>query len=199
MRSEQNTTRDDARAPSPDLNEQLKAALVKRRAQQLQKELRQHRLQRVAAASWKNTQDLLTASLDKLQTARTAFVGIIFRPKPRPTKRSRDFSDILKERASDLTEDMAERGQVLAEYRDDISHELRKRGRRVKRTLQKQNRKLQKNLQKQFQQQQKRTFWIAASCAFGLTLVAIVSYQFLQRRSQQRTEEETTQEQPTGS
>jgi len=199
MRSEQNTIKDNVQAAGSDLDEQIKARLVQRRAQQLQKELRQHRLQQVATSSWKNIQDLLVALLDTLQTAGTAFVGRISHPEPRPSKRGGDITDTLKEHASNLTQSIAERRQILAEYRDDLSHELRKRGRHVRRTLQKQNRKLQKKLQQQFQQQQKRTFWIAAGFAFALTIAGIITYQFLYHRSQQRKEEESALELPIGS
>lgn len=192
MQLKQNTMKDDVHAAGSDQDEQIKAELVKKYIQQLQKEVAQGRLQQVTNSLLQNIQDLLAASLDKFQTGGSALVERI----SRPVKRRGDLSDILKERASDLTQDLAERGQVLAEYRDDLSHQLRKRGRRVRRTLQKQNRKLQKSLQKQFQQQQKRIFWIAAGCAFGLTLAGIISYQFLHRRSQQLKEEEAILELP---
>lgn len=181
MQLGQNTIKDDAQAAGTDQDEQIKAELVRRYIQQLQREVAQGRLQQVTHSLWQNIQDLLAASLDKFQTGGSSLVERI----SGPAKRGEDMSDILKER-----------GQAFAEYRDDLSHQLRKRGRRVKRTVQKQNRKLQKSLQKQFQQQQKRIFWIAAGCAFGLTLAGIISYQFLHRRSQQLKEEEASFELP---
>src|SRR5437764_2960043 len=169
MRSERNNIQDNVHAAGSDLDAQIKAELAQRRAQRLQ-----HRLQQVTASPRKNVQDLLAALLDKLQTVRAAFIARISRPTSGPSKRAGDFTYALKGQADNLTQSIAERGQILAEYRDDLSHELRKRGRRVRRTLQKQNRKLQKNLQKQFQQRQKRTFWITAGIAFGLTLAGII-------------------------
>ena len=191
MRLGQNTIKDDVHAAGSDLDAQIKAELAQRRVQQLQKERLQRRLQQVAPSPRQNRQNFLGALRDMLQTVSAAlFIRRISRPKSRPSKRGGDFTDTLRERASNLTQSMAERGEMLAEYRDDLSHELRKRGRHMRRTLQKQNRKLQKQLQKQFQQQQKRTFWIAAGLAFGLTIAGIISYQFLYHRLQQREEEE---------
>jgi hypothetical protein len=191
MRSERNTINDNVQAAGSDLDAQIKAELVRRRAQQLQKDTTS-----LWRNLWRNVQDLLAASLDKLQTVGTVFVGRIIPFKPRPSKRGGDFNDTLKEYASNLTQSIAERGEILAEYRDDLSHELRKRGRHMRRTLQQQNRKLQKKLQRQFQQRQKRTFWIAAGFAFGLTLAGIIGYQFLSHRLQQRKEEEAALELP---
>ncbi len=51
--------KDDIQAASSDLDAQIKAELMKRHIRQLQKELRQHRLQQVATRAWKKTQKLV--------------------------------------------------------------------------------------------------------------------------------------------
>lgn len=54
--------KDDVKAAGSDLNEQIKAELVKRYAQQQKKELHQDRLQQITNISQKKIQDLLAAS-----------------------------------------------------------------------------------------------------------------------------------------
>ncbi len=55
-------SKDHVKAAGTDLKAQIKAELAKRRAQQLKKKLRQHRLQQIATLPLEKIQDLLAAS-----------------------------------------------------------------------------------------------------------------------------------------